>query len=104
MSIEVVRIYNQKDAFSIWIEGDKAFSENKFLKIIAPLGVIKSERVFACLGPAQHIDEIHTNSGVFNLSQEFDEFAGVTVYSDNAVLMNLIFSAMLESHEYHERE
>ena len=104
MSIEVVRIYKQEDEFSIWIDGDEAFSEYDFLRIIAPLGVIKNERVFTCLGPAEFIDEIQTNSGVFNLSQEFDAFAGVTVYSDNAVLMNLIFSAMLNSREYHERK
>lgn len=104
MDIEIVRIYRQGDAFSIWIDGDEAFSENDFLRIIAPLGVIKNKRVFTCLGHAEFIDEIQTNSGVFNLSQEFDEFAGVTIYSDDAVLMNLIFSTMLDSREYHERK
>lgn len=104
MSIEVVRLYKQGDAFSIWIDGDEAFSESDFLRTIAPLVVLKNERVFTWLGPAEFIDEIQTNSGVFNLSQEFDEFAGVTVYSDDAVLMNLIFSTMLDSLEYHERK
>lgn len=104
MSIEIVRIYKRENEFSIWIAGDQKFCENDFLNVIAPLGVIKSERVFTCLGPAEVNDEIQTNLGVFNLSKAYDAFAGGTVYSDNTDLMNSILSAMLNSGEYHERK
>ncbi len=104
MSIEVVRIKNQAGGFAIWIDNDESFNENDFLRIIAPLQVIKTERVFTCLAPAELIDEIMTKSGTFQISQEFDAFAGVTIYSDDAVLMSLIFRAMIDSREYHERE
>lgn len=104
MSVEIVKL-SQKDArgFSIWIDGNEAFDDIEFLKLIAPLGIDKNERVFSSFGPAQLIDEIHTKNGTFRLSQEFDEYAGVAIYSDSNELMTKILNIMLNSERYHVR-
>lgn len=105
MSIEIAKIKKKGDgSFSIWIDGDEGFNEQKFLQLIEPLGISKNERVFSSFGPAQFIDEIHTKHGVFNLSQEFDEFAGTTIYSESHGLMENIFNIMVNSGQYHARK
>ncbi len=91
-------------SFAIWISGEQAFCESEFLKLLEPLELSKKERVFSSIGPAENIDEIYTKQGVFNLSREFDEFAGITIYSANRELMSAIYNIMINSGQYHARK
>jgi hypothetical protein len=105
MSIEIVRVQKEAtDSFSIWIDGGEAFCESEFLKLIEPLELSKNERVFSSFGLAQFIDEIHTKYGAFNLSQEFDEFDGTAIYSDNHGLKEGILNVMVNSGQYLARK
>lgn len=105
MSIEIVKIKDKiSNGFSIWINEDEGFKENSFLKLVEPLEISENKRVFSSFGPAQFIDEIQTKYGVFSLSQEFDEFAGVSIYSDSDSLMEKILNIMLCSGQYHVRK
>ncbi|MVF14843.1 hypothetical protein FT643_22155 [Ketobacter sp. MCCC 1A13808] len=105
MSIEIAKIQKNGDrSFSIWINGDEGFDEQKFLQLIEILGISNNERIFASVGPAQFIDEVHTEHGIFNLSQEFDEFAGTTIYSESSELIESIFNIMVNSDQYHARK
>ena len=104
MSIKIVQLRKKDvDGFSIWIDEDEGFDYSSFLKLIEPLNIKAKETVYSCVGPAQFIDEINTEAGIFNLSQEFDEFAGITIYSENINLMEKILDIMLESAIYHIR-
>lgn len=98
-----MRLMQQQDTFSIWINGDQKFNVDVFMSTVSQLGIKRNHRILTSCGPAQSLDEIQTDSGFFYVSQEFDEFAGVTIYSDSAALMNIIFDAMLGSGYYHER-
>ena len=105
MNIEIVKIKNKlTDRFSIWIDEDQSFNYNDFITIINSLEIKKIEQIYSSFGPAQFIDEIHTKFGIFNFSQEFDEFAGSTIYSDNQTLMNNILNIMIESEKYKIRK
>ncbi len=105
MTIEILKMQSKlDDSFSIWIDGEEGFNEKDFLQLIKSLEIRKNEQVFNSFGPAQFIDEIHTKKGVFNLSQEFDEFAGVTIYSEDDELMKNILDIMINSGQYHQRK
>jgi hypothetical protein len=105
MSIEIAKIQKEgTESFSIWIDGDEEFNEAAFISLIGALEINENKRIFSSFGPAQFIDEINTKYGMFNLSQEFDEFAGTTIYSDHHELMEKILSEMLDSGQYHARK
>jgi hypothetical protein len=104
MSIEIVKIKdNPTGHFSIWIDEDQGFRDKDLLSVINSLGINKTERVYSSLGPSQVIDEVHTTNGAFRLAQEFDEFAGSTIYSDNQELMSNILSLMVGSKKFKVR-
>jgi len=101
MSIGIVKLKKEDETCSLWIDEGEGFSDQEFLRVIAPLKIARNERVHTSHGPAQTIDEIHTSQGVFNLSQEFDEYPGVSIYSDDSQLINNILNLMVSSGEYH---
>lgn len=102
MSIKVVQLKKKGvDGFSIWIDECEGFDYRHFLMLIEPLSIKTKETVYSCMSPAQLVDEINTDAGIFKLSQEFDEFAGVTIYSENISLMKKILDIMLESPIYY---
>ncbi len=104
MSIEVVKLQKSNEGFTIWIDEEQGFNTGDFLSLISCLKVNKVERVYQSFGPAQVIDEIHTELGIFNLDIEFDEYSGISIYSDELALMNKILDVMINSDKYHIRK
>ena len=103
MSIEVVVQKKEPDGFSLWINEEQGFNTHSFLNAIAPLEIRKTERILESFGPAEIIDEYHTVQGVFSIHYEFDEYAGTTIYSGNSKLMEVIWTHMLASKDFHQR-
>ena len=103
MSIEIVKLQKQKGSFSIWIDESQSFKSSEFKALLIPLNIKSEKIVHSSVGPAEYIEEITTSQGVFCLSEEFDECAGATVYSNDIELMNKILSLMLNSDLYHVR-
>jgi len=87
--------------FFIWIGEDEGFNARAFLKHIDKFEPSEPERIFSSFGPAEILDEFHTQYGSFRLHHEFDEFAGTTIYSDSHELMKKILNEMILSGEYH---
>jgi len=103
MSIEIVKLQKQKGSFSIWIDESQSFKSSEFKALLIPLNIKGEKIVHSSVGPAEYIEEITTNKGVFCLSEEFDECAGATIYSNDTELMNKILNLMLNSKLYHVR-
>ncbi|WP_445363540.1 hypothetical protein ACJJIQ_01995 [Microbulbifer sp. ANSA003] len=104
MSIEIVKLEKQEESFLIWIDEDQSFKSSQFNALLSPPGIKGEKIVHSSVGPAEYIEEITTNEGAFFLSEEFDEWAGATIYSDDTELMNKILSLMLSSGLYHARQ
>jgi hypothetical protein len=103
MSIEIVKLNKQKGRFSIWIDESQSFKSSQFKNLLSPLNIKSEKIVHSSVGPAEYIEEVTTNEGAFCLSEEFDEWAGATIYSDDTELMNKILNLMLNSDLYHVR-
>lgn len=103
MNIVIVRIEKDDGSFSLWIDDEQEFNSSGLLKLLAPIGVGEIQRVYESFGPAEFIDNINTDEGIFSLHEQFDEFAGSTIYSESTALMNKILTLMLESEQYHVR-
>ncbi len=101
INIEIVKVEKDKGGFSIWIDSEQGFSLTNFLKDLLILDFDAPETVYQSFGPAEIIERYSTKVGDFFISQEFDEYAGVTIYSDNLELMNKIYKLMLFSGKYH---
>ncbi|QUX97461.1 hypothetical protein C0J08_19575 [Marinomonas sp. CT5] len=100
MKIKVIKIATKDGGFYFWIDGDQGFNSSELLEILKPLDIVDCLRVHQSFGPAEYTDDIHTKAGIFRLREEFDEFAGATLHSENKALMNKILAFMLKSGRY----
>jgi len=102
-NIKIVKIKKDNGEFSIWIDREQDFSLTRFLKDLSVLELDEPETIYQSFGPAEIIEKYPTKAGDFFISQEFDEYAGVTVYSKNPELMDKIYKLMLSSGNYNAR-
>ena len=100
MDIEIVKIEKENGGFSIWIDREQDFRRAEFLKEISILNIDEHQIIYESFCPAEIIEKYSTKIGDFFISQEFDEFAGTTIYSKNAELMNKLYKLMLSSGNY----
>jgi hypothetical protein len=103
MKIEILKIDKENGGFSIWIDENQQFNPGDFFRIVSSLEIDKRETVSQSFGPAEIIEDIYTSKGKFSLHLAFDEYPGLTIYSENQELMNEIFRLMISSGTYHER-
>ena len=100
MSVEISVNRKSEGGCSIWMDDDAGYRKEDFLEHISALSVEKTEMIHQCFGPAEYIHEVHTAHGRFIIHRTFDGWAGITISSPDAQLMDRVLQEMLDSGAY----